>query len=69
MTPRLSAVARVIGGITASAMRTLWFMPLTFLCGVHGFAFFAPYLVTFLAVAHLLKRRRVPVAVPVPVKV
>ena len=46
-------------------MRTLRFVPLTFICGVHGFAFFAPYLVMFLAAAHLLKRRRAPVPVPV----
>ncbi|CAN5481891.1 hypothetical protein BH09PLA1_BH09PLA1_01930 [soil metagenome] len=46
-------------------MRTLRFIPLTFLCGVHGFAFFAPYLVMFLAAAHLLKRRRPPLLVAV----
>jgi hypothetical protein len=46
----------------------MWFVPLTFLCGAHGFAFFAPYLVTFLAIAHLLKRRRIAVPVPIPVQ-
>jgi hypothetical protein len=39
-------------------MRTLRLLPLTFICGVHGFAFFAPYLVCFLAAAHLLRGRR-----------
>ena len=38
-------------------MRTLLFLPLTFVCGVDGFAFFAPYLVVFLAMAYLLGRR------------
>ena len=61
-------IVRVIGGITASVMRLMWFVPLTFLCGAHGFAFFAPYLVTFLAIAHLLKRRRIAVPVPIPVQ-
>ena len=46
-------------------MRMLRFVPLTFLCGVHGFAYFAPYLVIFLTAAHLLKRRREPVLVPI----
>jgi hypothetical protein len=49
-------------------MRTLRLLPLTFICGVHGFAFFAPYLVMFLAAAHLLRRRRMPIAVPIPVE-
>ena len=39
-------------------MKTLRYVPLTFLCGVHGFALFAPYLAMFLATAHLLKRFR-----------
>lgn len=39
-------------------MKTLRYVPLTFLCGVHGFALFAPYLAMFLAAAHLLKRFR-----------
>ena len=59
----------VIGGITTCVMRTLRLIPLTFICGVHGFAFFAPYLVMFLAAAHLLKRKRTPVLAPVPVPV
>jgi hypothetical protein len=50
-------------------MRMLRLLPLTFVCGVHGFAFFAPYLVCFLAAAHLLKRKRPPVLVPVRVPV
>jgi hypothetical protein len=53
-------------------MKSLRFLPLTFLAGVHGFAMFAPY--ATLAVAALLLanyRRRprtlvlVPVAAPV----
>jgi hypothetical protein len=39
-------------------MKALRYIPLTFLCGVHGFALFAPYLAMFLAAAHLLKRFR-----------
>jgi hypothetical protein len=50
-------------------MRTLRLIPLTFICGVHGFAFFAPYLVMFLAAAHLLKRKRTPAVAPVPVPI
>ena len=50
-------------------MKSLWFFPLTYLAGVHGFAMFAPYAAIFLAVTHLLSRRRrrpvpIPVAVP-----
>jgi hypothetical protein len=59
-----AGAAAVIGGITALAMRMLRLLPLTFVCGVHGFAFFAPYLVCFLAAAHLLKRKRSPMLVP-----
>jgi hypothetical protein len=39
-------------------MRTLRFLPLAFVCGAHGFAFFAPYLIVFLAAAHFLRRHR-----------
>lgn len=39
-------------------MRCLWFMPMTFLAGQHGFALFAPYLAVFLASAHLIRSRR-----------
>jgi hypothetical protein len=39
-------------------MRTLRFVPFTFICGVHGFAFFVPYLGIFLATVHLLKLNR-----------
>jgi hypothetical protein len=38
-------------------MKTLRFLPLTFLCGVHGFALFAPYLAVSLTALHLLRRR------------
>lgn len=51
-------------------MRSLWFMPFTFIAGQHGFALFAPYLAAFLAVAHLTRgwrRKAVAVTVDVPV--
>lgn len=47
-------------------MKTLRFLPLTFLAGVHGFVFFAPYLAVFLAVAHWARRPKRRLAV-VPV--
>ena len=43
-------------------MRSLWFMPLTFLAGVHGFALFAPYLAVVFAALHLRSRRRARLA-------
>jgi len=49
-------------------MRSLRYVPLAYLAGIHGFALFAPYLAFFLAASHLLQRRRlmapVPVAIP-----
>lgn len=39
-------------------MRSLWYLPLTFLAGVHGFAIFAPYLVVVYAALHLRRVRR-----------
>ncbi|MCC6238803.1 MAG: hypothetical protein IT448_00665 [Phycisphaerales bacterium] len=50
-------------------MRMLHFLPLTFLAGVHGFAFFAPYLAVFLTAVVCLRRHRraAPRAVPVPI--
>ena len=47
-------------------MRSLWFMPLTFLAGVHGFALFAPYLAVVFTALHLRSRRRARLAL-VPV--
>jgi hypothetical protein len=47
-------------------MRSLWFMPLTFLAGVHGFALFAPYLAVVFTALHLRSRRRARAAL-VPV--
>jgi hypothetical protein len=46
-------------------MRSLRFVPLAYLAGIHGFALFAPYLAFFLAATHLLHRRRAVVTVPV----
>ena len=54
-------------------MRVLWFMPLTFLAGIHGFGLFVPYLLIVSAVAsvaqHAKARSRTraprePIAVP-----
>lgn len=39
-------------------MRTIRYLPLTFLAGVHGFALFAPYLAVAVAVTHVLWARR-----------
>jgi hypothetical protein len=39
-------------------MRTLWFMPMTFLAGIHGFAYFVPYLLLVSAIAMVLQMRR-----------
>lgn len=39
-------------------MRSLHFLPITFLAGHHGFFFFAPYLALFLAAMHLIRLRR-----------
>ena len=50
-------------------MRSLWFLPLTFLAGVHGFAIFAPYLAVIFAALHLRSRRRARLAATVPVPV
>jgi len=51
-------------------MKALWFLPLAFVAGEHGFAFFAPYLAVFLATVHLIKWRRLrPAAIPLTVKV
>ena len=51
-------------------MRSLWFFPLTFLAGAHGFAVFAPYAAVCLAALIVVRRqRRKPVPVPVPVEV
>jgi hypothetical protein len=38
-------------------MKSLRYLPLAFLCGVHGFALFAPYLAAFLATSHFFRRR------------
>lgn len=49
-------------------MKSLRFLPLTFLCGVHGFALFAPYAAlaaAALLLAGRLHRRRSLVPVPV----
>jgi hypothetical protein len=39
-------------------MKALWFLPLAFIAGEHGFAFFAPYLAVFGAVVALLQMRK-----------
>ena len=55
-------------------MKSLRFLPLTFLAGVHGFAIFAPYAALAVAALLLANRRRrhralVAIAIPVPVPV
>lgn len=46
-------------------MRSIRYIPLAYLAGIHGFALFAPYLALFLAATLVLQRRRTPVPVPV----
>ena len=38
-------------------MKTLWFVPLTYVAGVDGFALFAPYLFLFVTAVYVLRRR------------
>ena len=52
--------------VISPAMRSLRWMPLTYLAGLHGFLLFAPYVLLVLTVRHLYRRaqaRRVAVAV------
>jgi hypothetical protein len=53
-------------------MKSLRFLPLTFLAGVHGFAIFAPYAALAIAALLLANRRRrqglVAIRIPVPVR-
>jgi hypothetical protein len=42
----------------AGDVRSLYFLPLTFMAGVDGFALFAPYLALAVAATHLLWARR-----------
>lgn len=52
-------------------MKSLPFLPLTFLAGVHGFALFAPYAalaVVALLVANYRRRQRMPALVAVPIR-
>lgn len=46
-------------------MRLTLFISLAYVCGVHGFALFAPYLGLFLPAAYVLWRRR---RLPLPVR-
>jgi hypothetical protein len=48
-------------------MRSLRYIPFTYLAGIHGFALFAPYLALFLAATLVIQRRRA--AVPVAIRV
>ena len=38
-------------------MKSLWYVPLTYVAGVHGFAIFAPYLVLFLTIVLVTRPR------------
>jgi hypothetical protein len=56
-------------------MKSLRFLPLTFLAGVHGFALFAPYAALATAALLLVNRRRrhralalVPLSARIPVR-
>jgi len=39
-------------------MRLYLLFPLAFVSGIYGFFFFAPYLITVVAVGHLIRNRR-----------
>jgi len=39
-------------------MKLMMFLPFTFLAGVQGFIMFAPYVVVFMAAAHVARRLR-----------
>ena len=41
-------------------------MPMTFLAGIHGFAYFVPYLLLVSAIAMLIQMRRSRQALPAP---
>ena len=53
-------------GYDVAAMKSLRFLPLTFLAGVHGFALFAPYAAFATAALLLFRRRRQPALQPIP---
>jgi hypothetical protein len=40
-----------------AAMKHLRYVPIAFICGVHGFALFAPYVAVLLTVGSLIRRR------------
>ena len=48
---------RVAGSDKTTKMRTLRFLPLTFLVGIHGFVMFVPYLLLCLALQATLRQR------------
>jgi len=39
-------------------MRFIWAFPIAFVAGIHGFAMFAPYLLTVVSVGLLLRNRK-----------
>jgi hypothetical protein len=43
-------------------MRSLRFLPVVFVVGVHGFVLFVPYALALVAAAHLIRRWRQPAA-------
>jgi hypothetical protein len=48
-------------------MKAIWFLPLAYIAGEHGFAFFAPYLAVVALVLTLVKLKK-PRPAPVPVR-
>jgi hypothetical protein len=55
---RENAQVSAARGYSARAMKSLRFLPLTFLAGVHGFALFAPYAALATAAMLLFRKRR-----------
>ena len=50
-------------------MRFLWAFPIAFVAGIHGFAMFAPYLLTVAGVGLMLRKRKQKHLAPAIVRV
>ena len=51
-------------------MRTLWFMPMTYLAGIHGFAYFVPYLLIVATLALVMAQaKKARALIPAPAAV
>jgi hypothetical protein len=55
---RFSSLYSDLARYNGLLMKTLRFMPLTFVAGVHGFPMFVSYVAVVIAVLHLVRRVR-----------